>query len=152
MGGPVAAPIFLSRFASVRLVQCRSSLLESHIDLGRWKITSEWVRQYLEAVGDTLPHYMELGIVPPLAISALALGNLLKKLALPGGVIHSLQEVNTVRAVRLGEELVGGAGLERPRQRANLQFITASYWVRDAAGNEVQKGKSTVLVPLSEDA
>ena len=127
------------------------ALLDNQIDLGRWEVTNEWVRQYLEAVGDHLPHYMELGIVPPMAISALALGNLLKKLELPGGAIHSLQEVNTVRAVRLGEELVGWAGLERPRQRGNLQFITASYWVGDAAGNEVQNGKSTVLVPLSED-
>jgi acyl dehydratase len=119
--------------------------------LGRWKITKEWVTQYLEAVGDPLPHYMELGIVPPLAISALALGNLLKGLALPGGAIHSLQEVNTIRAVRLGEELVGRAGLERPRRRGNLQFITACYLVRDAAGNEVQQGKSTVLVSHSDD-
>ena len=119
--------------------------------MGRWKITKEWVRQYLEAVGDPLPDYIELGIAPPLAISALALGNLLKKLALPGGAIHSLQEVNTVRAARLGEELVGWAGLERPRQRGNLQFITANYWVQDAAGSEVQNGKSTVLVPLSEN-
>ena len=107
--------------------------------------------QYLEAVGDPLPHYMELGIVPPMAVSALVLGDLLEKLELPGGAIHSLQEVNTVRAVRLGEELVGWAGLERPRQRGNLQFITASYWVGDAAGSEVQNGKSTVLVPLSGD-
>ena len=120
--------------------------------MGRWKITKEWVGQYLEAVGDPLPDYLELGIVPPLAISALALGNLLEKLALPGGAIHSVQEVNTVRAVRLGEELVGWAGLERPRQRANLQFITANYWVQDTAGNDVQRGKSTVLVPLGEDA
>ncbi len=119
--------------------------------MGRWKITKEWVSQYLEAVADPLPHYLELGIVPPLAICALALGTLLKELALPDGAIHSLQEVNTVRAVRLGEELVGKAGLERPRQRGNLQFITASYRVRDAAGSEVQNGKSTVLVPLSED-
>ncbi len=95
---------------------------------------------------------MELGIVPPLAISALALGNMLKKLELPGGAIHSLQEVNTVRAARLGEKLVGWASLERPRQRGNLQFIIASYWVEDASGNGVQKGKSTVLVPLSEDS
>ena len=108
--------------------------------------------QYLEAVGDPLPHYMELEIVPPLAISALALGNLLNQLALPGGAIHSLQEVNTVRAVHLGEELLVWAGLERPRQRGNLQFITASYWVQDTAGNDVQRGKSTVLVPLTEDA
>ena len=110
------------------------------------------MRQYLEAVGDPLPHYMELGIVPPLAISALALGNLLEKLALPGGAIHSSQEVSTLRAVRLGEELVGWAALERPRQRGNLQFIAASYWVRDAAGNEVQRGKSTVLVSQSDEA
>ena len=117
--------------------------------MGRWKITKEWVSQYLEAVADPLPHYLELGIVPPLAICALALGNLLKELALPDGAIHSLQEVDTVRAVRLGEELVGRAGLERPRQRGNLQFINASYWVQDAAGNEVQRGKSTVLVSQS---
>ena len=110
------------------------------------------MRQYLEAVGDPLPQYLELGIVPPLAISALALGNLLKELALPGGAIHSLQEVNTIRAVSWGEELVGRAELERPRRRGNLQFITANYWVQDAAGNDVQKGKSTVLVPLGEEA
>ena len=104
------------------------------------------MRQYLEAVGDPLPDYMDLRIVPPLAISAIALANLLGKLALPGGAIHSTQEVNTVRAVRLGEEVEGCAGLERPRQRGNLRFITASYRVRDAAGFEVQRGKSTVLV------
>ena len=108
------------------------------------------MRQYLEAVGDPLPHYLELATVPPLAVSALALGNLLSKLALPNGAIHSLQEVDTLRAVRLGDELVGKAVLERPRQRGSLQFIAASYWVEDQEGKEVQRGKTTVLVSQRE--
>ena len=114
-------------------------------------MTKEWIQQYLEAVEDPQPHYMELGIAPPLAISALVLGNLLAKLGLPDGVIHSLQEMETVRPVRLGESLTAKALLERPRQRGNLQFVIASYRVQDGTGKDVQKGKSTVLVPQRDN-
>ncbi len=116
------------------------------IDLGSWRVTEQWVGEYLDAVGDSLPYYLELGLAPPLALSARALGLLLARMSLPAGAIHSLQEIQTRKAVGFGEEIRGVAHLGTPRQRGELQFITTEYTLRNGAGEEVQSGKSTVLV------
>lgn len=123
--------------------------LESEIQLGCWTLNEDSVRQYLTAVGDSQQVYFDLHLVPPLALSAYALGALLEKLALAPGAIHSLQEVATVRAVAFGEQITGTAQLERPRQRGGLEFTYVSYVLTDCAGEPVQTGKTTVLVPMS---
>ena len=122
---------------------------EAEISLGAWKVGEESVRQYLKAVGDAHLEYFRANLVPPLALAAYALGALLEKLALPPGAIHSLQEVETLGPVKMGEEISGIARLERPRRRGNWQFTTASYTLRKANGQQVQAGKSTVLIPMS---
>ena len=121
--------------------------LELEIQLGCWTITEDSVRQYLGAVGDSQLAYFDHLMVPPLALSAYALGGLLDKLALPPGAIHSLQEIRTVRPVGFGEQITAVAQLERSRQRGGLEFTTASYVLTNSAGAQVQTGKTTVLVP-----
>jgi len=124
--------------------------LESEIQLGCWTITEDSVRRYLGAVGDSQLSYFDHVMVPPLALSAYTLGLLLDKLALPPGAIHSLQEITTVRSVGFGEQITAVAQLERPRQRGGLEFITASYLLTNSVGNQVQIGKTTVLVPVGD--
>ena len=121
---------------------------QSEIQLGCWTITQDLVRQYLGAVGDSQLAYFDHLMVPPLALSAYALGGLLDKLPLPPGAIHSLQEITTVRPVEFGEQITAVAQLERPRQRGGLEFTTASYVLTNSAGAQVQTGKTTVLVPI----
>jgi acyl dehydratase len=121
---------------------------EAEITLGAWKVGEESVRQYLKAAGDMHLEYFEANLVPPLALAAYALGALLEKLALPPGAIHSLQEMETLGPVKMGEEISGVARLERPRRRGGLQFTTASYILQKVSGQQVQTGKSTVLVPV----
>src|SRR5918996_4519528 len=94
---------------------------EAEITLGAWKVGEESVRQYLKAAGDMHLEYFEVNLVPPLALAAYALGALLEKLALPPGAIHSLQEMETLGPVEMGEEIRGAARLERPRRRGSLQ-------------------------------
>jgi len=125
---------------------------QSEIQLGCWTITQDLVRQYLGAVGDSQLAYFDHLMVPPLALSAYALGGLLDKLALPPGAIHSLQEITTVRPVGFGEQITAVAQLERPRQRGGLEFTTASYVLTNSAGAQVQTGKTTVLVPIGGTA
>ncbi len=122
------------------------TLLDNDIDLGYWRVTKDWVDEYLEAVGDSLPIYLQLGVAPPLALAARALGALLERLDLPAGAIHSLQEIQTRKAVGFGEEISGVAHLRPARQRGDLQFITADFILRNGAGDEVQTGKNMVLV------
>jgi 3-hydroxybutyryl-CoA dehydratase len=119
---------------------------EAELDLGVLAVTEETVRQYLDAVGDEQPAYFDLALAPPLALSAWSLGSLLKQLALPPGAIHSLQDVETFRGVSFGEEIHATAQVTKPRQRGNMKFISVGYVLTDSSGQQVQGGKSTVLV------
>ena len=126
--------------------------METDIDLGRWQLTEEKLRQYLAAVGDAPELYLQHGLAPPLALSAYALGALLDKLNLPPGTIHSTQEMEVAGPVAIGQEISGRAVLERPRRRGGWQFITVTYTLHDGSGVPVQTGKTTVLAPVADDA
>ena len=121
------------------------------IDLGTWRVSRELVQDYLKSVGDGLAVYFEQNLVPPLALSAYALGALLQKMDLPSGAIHSLQEIEQLVPVALDSLITGLATLEKPRRRGNLEFITAVLTVTDDQGRTVQTGKTTVLVTGSSD-
>lgn len=126
--------------------------METDIDLGCWPLTEEKLRQYLAVVGDAPDLYLQHGLAPPLALSAYALGALLDKLNLPPGTIHSVQEMEVVAPVAIGQEISGRAVLERPRRRGGWQFITVTYTLHDRSGTTVQTGKTTVLAPIENDA
>ena len=116
------------------------------IDLGTWRVSRELVQDYLKSVGDGLAVYFEQNLVPPLALSAYALGALLQKMDLPSGAIHSLQEIEQLVPVAPDSLITGVATLEKPRRRGNLEFITATLTLTDDQGRIVQTGKTTVLV------
>ena len=120
---------------------------ENDIQLGEWEITADWLNDYLIAVSDTGVEYTRLGMVPPVAISSLVIGGLLEKLGLPSGTIHSLQEIETIGPALIGDLLRASAAIGQTRQRGDLKFVTVNYSVNNAAGKEVQVGKSTVLIP-----
>ena len=120
---------------------------ENDIQLGEWEITDDWLNDYLIAVSDTGVEYSKFRMVPPVAISSLVIGALLEKLGLPSGTIHSLQEIETIGPALIGDLLRASAVIGQPRQRGGLKFVTVNYRVSNAAGEEVQVGRSTVLVP-----
>ena len=120
------------------------------MDLGAWTLTEEAVREYLDAVGDDLDLYLARGMAPPLALCAYALGAMLEKLSLPAGTIHSIQEMEALAGVAIGEEIRGEAMPERPRTRGGLRFMSVGYRLSRMSGEVVQTGKTTVLTPESE--
>ena len=97
--------------------------------------------------------------------TAAALGLILKTLNLPPGAIHSLQEIDTLAPMALGQELRAVSTLERPRQRAGLRFITAACALSvipakagtalsvhpELVEGPVLTGKSTVMVADTSD-
>ena len=116
------------------------------LEVGRVSVTPKPVEDYLRAVGDELPIYSQTGLAPPLYGTASALGLMLKSLDLPPGAIHSLQEVDTLAPIALGQELRAVSILERPRERAGLRFITAACALESALATTVLTGKSAVIV------
>ena len=120
------------------------------LNLGRWVVGQESMEEYLGVVEDGLSIYEELGVAPPMALAARALGALLKELALPPGTIHASQELESRRTAKLGEEVSCVASLSRPMRRGDWQFISAELTLYGADGEALLSGKSTVLVPLDD--
>ena len=135
-------------------VKCASgrNVQDAAIDLGSWQITADGMREYLDAVGDGLPVYLETGTPPPLMLTARVVGLLLERLSLPDGAIHSLQDVETVNAPPIGGEVSATAQLEPARERGGMRFLTVNYSVTSAGGGAIlQRGKTTVLLPAAAD-
>ena len=125
---------------------------DTAIDLGRWQITADAAREYLDAVGDDLPVYGDTGIAPPLMLTARVVGLLLDRLSLPDGAIHSLQDVATVNAPPIGSVVTATAQVEPGRIRGGMRFLTVNYRVADADSDvELQRGRTTVLLPPPVD-
>ena len=122
-----------------------SVTVEPGLDLGECLVTEDRVRRYLEAVEDQQRVYFDHSLIPPVAMTAWALGAILDKLALPDGAIHSSQELETLGGARFPGVYGITVDPGKPRQRGNLVFLTVSYSLVDAEGRIVQRGKSTVL-------
>ena len=117
------------------------------VQLGAWLVTPEWIESYLEAVGDSPGSYLQHGLVPPLALTACVLGRVLETLELPGGTIHSLQEMETLAPLEIGSRVTGVARQDPTRRRGGLEFTTVSYTLTGPGGQPVQRGRTTVLTP-----
>ncbi len=119
------------------------------ISLGTWEITVGAVEQYLAAVGDKLPIYLASGAAPPLMLAARVVGRLLERLSLPDGAIHSLQDVETINAPRIGALVSAEAQVEPARERGGMRFLTVNYTViEDKGGLILMRGRTTVLLPV----
>lgn len=122
------------------------------IDLGTWEITVDAMRQYLGATGDTSSIYEDVGIAPPLMLTARVVGLLLERLSLPDGAIHSLQDVETAGPPRIGSSVSVTATVDPTRERGGLTFLTVNYRVADNTdGSELQRGRTTVLLPAQQN-
>ena len=125
---------------------------ETGILLGTWQVTEESVLRYVQAVGDAPDLYLQSRLAPPIALLAWSLGGLLQHLGLPPGAIHSLQEMETKRGIQFGESITALARMGAARRRGGMEFITVAYTLTAAGGEEVMRGKSTVLVDRSDTA
>ena len=115
------------------------------VELGAFHTDPEAVAEYLNATGDGLDVYSRTGLVPPLFLAASSLGLLLRQMGLPGGAVHSLQEIETRSPVSIGHEVRAVATFERPRTRAGLTFVTAVCDLIDSSGQTLLVSKSTVM-------
>ncbi|MDP3061696.1 MAG: MaoC family dehydratase N-terminal domain-containing protein [Chloroflexota bacterium] len=112
-----------------------------------WRIEASRVRDYLDAVGDALPIYGELGVAPPLMVAAQAMGVMLERLALPPGAIHMSQELEFPNLARAGEEATCAIKLARVSVRGGMRVLVAEFTVAGQGGRPLVTGKSTVMAP-----
>ena len=109
-------------------------------------LTSDWVGDYVAAVGDESIAAVGPAFAPPMAIAALSIRAMIEASPLPPGTLHAGQELAFHRAVRVGERLTAGARVANRGERAGWVLMSVDMHV--SAGDEsVMTGRATVTFP-----
>ena len=93
---------------------------------------------YLAAVGDTSALYREQGLVPPMALVALALAATMRSLDIPAGTVHTGQEVAFSKLVTVGAPLRCSATVDQNTVRRGLRFLRVLMHVTNEGETVVQ--------------
>ena len=124
-----------------------SEILNIHLKIEPTSIGKETIRKYVDAVEDNLKLYEKLDAIPPNAIAAYVLRELLNRMCLPPGTIHASQEIESFRIIPIGKTLYCNMTVSKPTKRKGLNTISAEFVVQDIEANNLLCGKSLVLLP-----
>ena len=108
-------------------------------------VSADEARAYLAATGEPAGRWPDA--VPPLAQGALLLGALLERMALPAGALHTGQEFAFLRAVAPDEPLEARIAVAQHGERRGSVIAAFDLELRDADGEPVLRGRSTVIAP-----
>jgi hypothetical protein len=116
-----------------------------------FEITAEMARAYRAATGDEqYAVYAECAAVPPLAVAALALGEMLKHVHLPEGSLHASETVAAGALVPEGATVSCRARLAQRSIRAGYVWSVLET-VLSVAGKMALTARATVLSPLEPE-
>ena len=100
----------------------------------RFTITAADARAYRTAVNDRLP---SSGLVPPLAVAAIALGKLLEQVGLPPGSLHASESLTFAGVVTEGSEIECSTRLSQRSVRGG--------WVVSVLDTDIASGGATAV-------
>ena len=109
-------------------------------------VDAAMTRAYLDATGDALSVYEEHGAAPPLAVAALALGELMKVIDLPDGTLHGNESLRAHAVVPVGVSLSCVPTVTRNATRQGMVFTTFEFIVSNAGAPAIT-ARATVLYP-----
>lgn len=107
------------------------------------------VADYLKAVGEDNAIYRNTGLVPPMAVAALALKSLISAISMPPGTIHVSQEFEFMAAVSAQDTLTSQATVSRIQERGKLHLITVAVSVLNQKNEPVLAGKTGFILPVT---
>lgn len=117
-----------------------------------FELSPEWVREYVAAVEDRAIGALDEGLVPPMAVAALAVRSLLDAAELPPGAIHLGQEMTFLRPLRVGERLSASARVASRGERQGWVLMGIDLSVQDEGSTTVMTGRATLTAPVEAEA
>ena len=116
-----------------------------------FELSPQWVRDYVAAVEDEAIDALDGGLVPPMAVAALAVRSLLDSASLPPGAVHLAQELDFLRPVQVGERLSASARIASRGERQGWVLMGIDLAVEGGDRGPVMKGRATVTMPASPE-
>ncbi len=113
-----------------------------------FQVDSEIVADYLKAVEENNAIYQNTGLVPPMALAALALKALINTISMPPGTIHVSQEFEFIAAANTQDTLTSQAKVSRVQERGKLHLMTVDINVVNQEQKPVLAGKTSFVLPV----
>ena len=113
-----------------------------------FQVDSATVADYLKAVEEDNVIYQNTGLVPPMALAALALKALINTISMPPGTIHVSQEFEFIAAVNTRDTLTSQAKVSRVQERGKLHLMTVDISVVNQEQKPVLAGKTSFVLPV----
>ena len=113
-----------------------------------FQVDSTTVADYLKAVEEDNAIYQNTGLVPPMAVAALALKSLISAISMPPGTIHVSQEFEFIDTVNTQDTLTSHAGVSRIQERGKLHLISVYINVSNQEQKPVLAGKTSFILPV----
>ncbi len=113
-----------------------------------FQIDATTVSDYLKAVEEDNAIYQNTGLVPPMAVAALALKSLIGAISMPPGTIHVSQEFEFIDTVNTRDTLTSHASVNRIQERGKLHLISVDINVSNQEQKPVLSGKTSFILPV----
>ncbi len=113
-----------------------------------FQVDSATVADYLKAVEEDNIIYQNTGLVPPMALAALALKALINTISMPPGTIHVSQEFEFIAAANTRDTLTSQARVSRVQERGKLHLMTVDISVVNQEQKPVLAGKTSFVLPV----
>ena len=113
-----------------------------------FQVDSTTVDDYLKAVEEDNAIYQNTGLVPPMAVAALALKSLISAISMPPGTIHVSQEFEFIDTVNTQDTLTSRASVSRAQERGKLHLISVDINVSNQKQKPVLAGKASFILPV----
>jgi len=104
---------------------------------------------YLKAVEEESVIYRGTGLVPPMAVAALALKALADAISMPPGTVHVSQEFDFMATVNINDVLTSRARVNRVQERGKLHLVNVDINVTNQENRPVLSGKTGFILPVS---
>ncbi len=109
-----------------------------------FSVSAEEARAYLDATGAAAEVWGDT--VPPLALGALTLAGLMRKMPLPPGALHGGQEFEFLGAVAHGETVEAHLTVAQQSERQGTNIVVFASELQ-CGERVVVRGRTTVMAP-----
>jgi acyl dehydratase len=110
-------------------------------------LDSASVQLYLEATQETDRLFREQSLVPPMAVTALAMSALAHSFSVPSGTIHVSQELEFLKIVRVDDTIPCRSKISRKVERGGLRLMNTDITVTNQNQEIVLTGKVGFVLP-----
>jgi len=124
-----------------------------HLTLGHefppqsYLLDSQTISNYLDAVKEFSDLFRGEGLVPPMAVAALAMAALSSSITLPPGTVHVSQELDFLGLVRVGDTITCQSKVSRKVDRGGMHLVSTDLTVFNQNKTRVLTGRVGFVLP-----